>query len=194
MAGPGETNDLDFSSLLVPMTVDVAPLAETEEVQAHALIGAAEIKHGGFCVSLTRDRPKPRAAAPPHARILVVDDEPATAALLLRLLTSAGYQPVLARNGREFVEQLRRPPLPHLVLLDVMLPDIDGIAILARIRSHEVIGQMPVVLLTAQSNLADVARGMMAGADGYLTKPASGEALFGVIKQVLAGVPAAHTD
>lgn len=69
MAGPGETNDLDFSSLLVPMTVDVAPLAETEEVQAHALIGAAEIKHGGFCVSLTRDRPKPRAAAPQRRRM-----------------------------------------------------------------------------------------------------------------------------
>ena len=77
-----------------------------------------------------------------------------------------------------------------MVLLDVMLPDIDGFKILERIRQHQVIGDLPVVLLTAKSDLADLMRGIAAGADGYVTKPASREALEGVVKQVLGGAPA----
>ena len=119
--------------------------------------------------------------------ILVIEDDASTAALLLHLLTRAGYRPALAASGREVVECLRQPPLPHLILLDVMLPDIEGFKILESIRAHEVIGELPVVMLTARAELADLMRGIAAGADGYVTKPASREALQGVIKQVLAG-------
>ena len=190
MNAPANSQDLDFTQIFGLKVAPVIALPDPAQVESDAMIGAADLKSGGYCVSLTRRRGKPRAPAPADARILVVEDDISIAALLQRLLKRAGYQPVLAGNGAELVECLRKPPLPHLVLLDVMLPDIDGFKILERIRQHQVIGDLPVVLLTAKSDLADLMRGIAAGADGYVTKPASREALEGVVKQVLGGAPA----
>lgn len=184
-----QDQELDFTQIFAPKAAGSIKPADPVQVESDALIGAADLKKGGYCVSLTRRRTQAHPAAPPNARILVVEDDLSVAALLERLLTRAGYQPAVAGSGRELVERLRTPPLPHLVLLDVMLPDIEGFKILERIRQHQVIGDLPVVLLTAKSDLADLMRGIAAGADGYITKPAKREAVEAVIKQVLSGAP-----
>ena len=67
--------------------------------------------------------------------------------------------------------------------------NIECITARPRIRQHQVIGDLPVVMLTAKSDLADLMRGIAAGADGYITKPAKREAVEAVIKQVLSGAP-----
>ena len=187
MTTPLDSQDLDFTAIFALKAPAAAAPVDPAKLEADAQIGAASLKKGGYCITLTRRTAAPRTPAPPDARILVIEDEPSTAALLQRILSHAGYQPVLAANGREAAARLRVAPLPHLVLLDVILPDIEGFKILERIRQHEVIGDLPVVMLTAKAELADLMRGIAAGADGYVTKPASRGALESVMRQVLAG-------
>lgn len=183
-----DPNDLDFTSIFAKREVPEPTPEQRAQLEATALIGAGEVTRGGFCVSMTR--PGLRHAQVPagrSARILVVEDEPITSKLIERILTGAGYVPWLARSGKEVVEKLRSPPPPDLILMDVMLPDIDGFKIVERIRQHKVIGDIPVIMVSARAELADVARGFEVGADGYVTKPATRAALLGVIAQVLGG-------
>ena len=183
-----DPSDLDFTSIFAKR--EVPPLTDEQRVQleANALIGANEVSHGGFCVSMTRPGLRERRIPQGRSvRVLVVEDEPVTAALLQRILAQANYAPSHAKSGKEVVEHLRTPPLPDLILLDVMLPDILGFQILERMRQHKVIGDIPVVMVSGRAEMADIARGFEAGADGYVTKPAKREALLGVITQVLSG-------
>ena len=179
--------DLDFTAIFAPREVPPVTPAQRVQIEADALIGANEVKHGGYCVSMTRPALRARGSRPLHPNILVVEDEPITAKLLQRILTAAGFKPWLACNGKEVVERLRSPPTPDLILMDVMLPDINGIKIVERIRQHKVIGDIPIVMVSGRAELADVMRGFEAGADGYLTKPATRAALIGVIEQMFKG-------
>ena len=100
-------------------------------------------------------------------QILVVDDEPAIVRLVKSKLVADGYAVETANSGEmalEFLENER----PDLIVLDVMMPGIDGYETLRRIRGKT---QIPVILLTARSGDADLSRGFHAGADDYVTKP-----------------------
>ena len=99
--------------------------------------------------------------------ILVVDDEPPIVRLIRSKLLADGYSVETAGSGEEALEFLDNER-PDLVVLDVMMPGIDGYETLRRIRST---AQIPVILLTARSADADVTRGFHSGADDYLTKP-----------------------
>ena len=103
------------------------------------------------------------------ARILVVDDEPNIAELLSAALTFEGYQVGVAGTGAEALEQVRAFR-PHLVMLDVMLPDFDGNEVCRRLRSQG--EQMPIVFLTARDTTQDKVEGLSMG-DDYVTKPFS---------------------
>jgi DNA-binding response OmpR family regulator len=74
-------------------------------------------------------------------------------------------------NREETLEQIRRPPIPDLVLLDVMLPDTDGFQILERFRQHPALRSLPVMMLTASATRGAVLKGLTGGANGYITKP-----------------------
>jgi two-component system, OmpR family, response regulator len=119
-------------------------------------------------------------AAP--ARILVVDDEPAIRELVTTVLRYEGFEVTSAENGRDaltMVEQHR----PHLVVLDVMLPDLDGFAVQQRLAAS---GQRtPVLFLTARDTVEDKVRGLTLGGDDYLTKPFSLGELVARIHAVL---------
>ena len=78
-------------------------------------------------------------------------------------------------------------PLPDLILLDVMLPDINGFDVLNRIRRHAAIQAVPVIMLTSRSETADIARGLSLGADAYLTKPVLPSTLIDAVQAVLGG-------
>ena len=181
--------DLDFTNFFAKREVPPVTPAQKAKIAAEALIGENEITHGGFCVSMARPGLRPIKPVQGKAQVLVVEDEPLTSSMIQRMLVGAGYEPVPAANGREVVERLRNPRLPDLILMDVMLPDIDGFKILERIRSHKVIGDIPVVMVSGQADMADITRGFTAGADGYVTKPTTRKALLGVIEQVMAGKP-----
>ena len=101
------------------------------------------------------------------ARILVVDDDRALAEMLGMVLQGEGFLAEYSADGAEAVEKFREMR-PDLVLLDLMLPGLDGIEVCARIRSES---GVPIIMLTARTDTTDVVRGLEAGADDYVVKP-----------------------
>jgi len=114
-------------------------------------------------------------------RILVVDDEERMVRFIRLNLEHDGYQVIEAYNGTKALERMRSN-LPDLILLDVMMPDIDGFEVLRTIRE---ISSVPVIMLTAKGEEEDRIRGLELGADDYITKPFSPRELVSRVKAVL---------
>src|SRR4029078_202110 len=104
------------------------------------------------------------------ARVLVVDDDPKTVAAVRLYLEHGGYEVDVAGDGRAALERARTTPPPDLVVLDRMLPHLDGLAVCRVLRAE---CRMPVILLTARTTEADRLEGLDLGADDYVTKPFS---------------------
>jgi DNA-binding response OmpR family regulator len=125
-------------------------------------------------------------------RILIVDDEPRIIHFIRLNLEHDGFQVFEAPSGAKALEQLR-DRLPDLILLDVMMPDLDGFETLRLIRE---ISAVPVIMLTAKGEEDDRVRGLELGADDYITKPFSPRELVSRVRAVLrrteAAAPAAH--
>lgn len=119
--------------------------------------------------------------------ILVVDDEERMARFIRLNLEHDGFQVVEAYRGMQAIQALR-DSLPDLVLLDVMMPDIDGFEVLSLIRE---ISQVPVIMLTAKAEEEDRVRGLELGADDYITKPFSPRELVSRVRAVLRRTDAA---
>jgi len=103
-------------------------------------------------------------------KILVVDDEPHIVRLVQVNLEKAGYIVSTASNGKEALEAVEKDQ-PGLVVLDVMMPEMDGLETLKRLKENSATSEIPVILLTAKAQDADVFEGWKSGADLYLTKP-----------------------
>jgi two-component system KDP operon response regulator KdpE len=114
-------------------------------------------------------------------RILVVDDERRMVGFIRLNLEQDGFEVIEASNGNEALERLR-DSLPDLILLDVMMPDLDGFEVLRTIRE---ISQVPVIMLTAKGEEDDKVKGLELGADDYVTKPFSPRELVSRVKAVL---------
>jgi DNA-binding response OmpR family regulator len=106
-------------------------------------------------------------------RILIAEDDPAIRQLLEVSLAKWDYEPISAGEGRQALAALRAEDGPRLALLDWMLPEMDGLEVVRRLRASERECDCPVyvILLTARGNREDVVRGFDAGADDYVTKP-----------------------
>ena len=121
-------------------------------------------------------------------RILIVDDEPNIIASLEFLLGRGGYDVRVARNGEEALSEAERFA-PELVLLDVMMPKLNGYEVCQRLRQGPAGRLMKIVMLTARGRDVDVRKGMALGADLYVTKPFSTKDLVARVKELLAPVP-----
>jgi len=104
-------------------------------------------------------------------RILIVEDDEDLVRLTTHWLEREGYTVQHAADGEAALEMLEKDPLPGLVLLDVMLPKIDGFELLRRIRSKERTKTLPVMMVTSFSRERDAARGRELGANDYIVKP-----------------------
>jgi two-component system OmpR family response regulator len=126
-------------------------------------------------------------------RVLVVDDEPALTELLSMALRYEGWELRTAGDGASAVRTAREFR-PDAVVLDVMLPDIDGLEVLRRMRAEQ--AEVPVLFLTARDAVEDRIAGLTAGGDDYVTKPFSLEEVVARLRGLLrrAGMTAAHTD
>jgi len=120
-------------------------------------------------------------------RILIVDDEPNIAASLEFLLERGGYEVRIARDGEEALAEAERFA-PQLVLLDVMIPRLDGYEVCQRLRQGRGQG-MKIVMLTARGREVDMEKGRALGADLYVTKPYSTRELVERVKELLAQAP-----
>ena len=117
-------------------------------------------------------------------RILVVDDDPDILQFVEMNLDMEGFDAQTALSGRIALEEARERP-PDLILLDVMMPELDGLTVLRRLRSSPATSSIPVVLLTAKALAEDRVRGLDLGADDYITKPFDIEELMARVKAVL---------
>lgn len=116
--------------------------------------------------------------------ILIVEDEPAIVELLNFTLTAAGWATSVVHTTADAWSSISRQ-LPHLVLLDWMLPDQSGLKLLAKIRADKQFSSLPVIMLTAKSMEEDKIAGLTYGADDYVTKPFSPRELTARIKTIL---------
>jgi diguanylate cyclase (GGDEF)-like protein len=117
-------------------------------------------------------------------RILVVDDDPDILQFVRLNLELDGFEVDIAGGGREALERAGDAP-PDLMLLDVMMPEIDGLTVLRRLRSDPSTSSIPVIVLTARSLAEDRVKGLDLGADDYITKPFDLEELIARVRTVL---------
>lgn len=115
-------------------------------------------------------------------RIVVIDDDQAVTSVLRRGLTLEGFAVTTAEDGAQGIELIREQA-PDLVILDVMMPGLDGLSVLERLRAAE--EHLPVLLLTAKDAPADQVRGLDAGADDYVVKPFTFEVLLARVRAQL---------
>ena len=122
--------------------------------------------------------------------VMVVEDTDVTRDVLSRLLKREGYQTVSAEDGRQALEKLQKNAPPDLILLDVMMPDLDGLELLERLHTHPQWKAVPVVMLTGLSDTHTIHRAEQLGAKEYLIKAtfSVGE-MMNVVKKYTRYVP-----
>jgi len=117
-------------------------------------------------------------------KILIVEDEESLLKLESILLTSKGYDVRGVPNGREALEAIAEEK-PDLILLDIMLPEIDGFEVCRRVKEDPETQDIPVVMLTAKKTREDMAKGEKVGADWYITKPFKSAMVIETIQRFL---------
>ena len=122
-------------------------------------------------------------------KILAVDDEKHIVRLVQINLEKEGYEVVTANTGREALEKVAEFS-PDLIVMDVMMPEMDGLEALSRLKADPATSEIPVIMLTAKAQDSDVFRGWQAGADLYLTKPFNPAELLTFVKRLLQTAPA----
>jgi len=117
-------------------------------------------------------------------RILIVDDEPNIVVQLQFLMEQKGYQVRIAENGEAAIEAIETFK-PDLVLLDIMLPGINGFEVCQTIRDNKDLGNIKIVLVTALGRDIDMEKGIALGADAYITKPFSNTEIVDRVRELL---------
>lgn len=189
----GLVQKVDLDPFTAQWNADIAALARgVGKEQADA--GLASLQRSGFLVEIARQRAATVERRPGEAlHVVVVEDDPQLASFTATLLSLSGFAVRQAGNRQQVVHEIRRPPRPDLILLDVVLPDADGFDILMRVRQHPVLKDVPVIMLTGKATREAVLKGIAAGADGYITKPFEPHVLLRAVRTVL-GQPGEDTD
>jgi putative two-component system response regulator len=123
--------------------------------------------------------------------ILIVDDERLNINLLVDLLSDT-YTPLVAKNGAQALKRANNSPAPELILLDIMMPDMDGYEVLKRLKSDEKTSHIPVIFVTAMGEVTDETKGFELGAVDYITKPFSPPVVKARVRTHLALTQAQH--
>jgi DNA-binding response OmpR family regulator len=121
------------------------------------------------------------------SRVLVVEDDADIAELVAHYLQRAGYETTMLHSGRDVLPRLKQSP-PDLIVLDRMLPGLDGLELVRAIRGTPSLASVPILMLTARAEEADRVAGLDVGADDYVTKPFSAKELMARVKALLRRV------
>ncbi|MEA2516771.1 MAG: two-component system, OmpR family, response regulator [Actinomycetota bacterium] len=124
------------------------------------------------------------------ARILIADDDPDIRQLVIYALADEGHAVSVAKNGREAVDQVAASA-PELMVLDIMMPELDGYGVLQELQERDIKGTTKVLVLTAKGSDHDWKQGYDLGADRYMTKPFDPEELLNTVNDMLN---ASHTE
>ncbi len=185
-----ETDGLDFSAFFAAAGSGEETMVSAKASAAReAETGAPQLERSGYYVSIARKAVKAGSPRGGKWTALVVEDDPDMVILVRRLLEETGFAVRAAANRDQTVAALRESPLPDVVILDVVLPDVNGFEILKRMKAHPALKVVPVIMLTAEAKRESVMRGLAGGADGYITKPFERDALLEGVKAVLGIEP-----
>jgi CheY-like chemotaxis protein len=153
-----------------------------QEMQA----ASESLASSGAYIALHRLRERPALQKPAaEITVLIVEDDPDQLALADLRVSMAGYRVRVANSVNAFLQTMLDDGAPDVLLLDAVLPDGDGFEVLTKLRRHQSLGSLPVVMLTAKRDPADIGRGLALGADGYVTKPYTKNVVADVIRRVL---------
>ena len=119
--------------------------------------------------------------------ILIVDDEPSIVVPIQFLMEQQGYSVIVAENGHDALDMIYKY-IPDLILLDIMLPGIDGYEICEIVRLNPKLRDIKIIFLTAKGREVEIAKGLALGADAYITKPFSNADLVAKVKTVLDNI------
>ncbi|MGD2048779.1 MAG: response regulator [Chloroflexota bacterium] len=117
--------------------------------------------------------------------VLVVDDEPTARSMLRLILVRAGFEVLEAKDGYEALEQVKRY-IPDLMLLDIMMPGMDGFTVCETLREQERTADLPIIMLSARADPESINTGLRVGATKYLTKPVTPDELTRHVREVLS--------
>lgn len=146
--------------------------------------GVASLKKNGYFVCIAHAAAPRKPVKDEKLSVLVVDDDEKLAKLVRTYFKMEGFEARIAGSRAAFEAALREAR-PSLVLLDVMLPDADGLELLAAMRKHPAVKDVPVVMMTAKATREAVLQGIKRGANGYVTKPFTVDVLLKAAKSVL---------
>lgn len=186
-ARAGHTDDVLDPGDFFTLKTTAADTAEAgEQTRAEAEVNTEFLRRNGYCVNMAR-RPavKRELAAGRRPMVLVIDDDPDICKLLQMFLKMENIDTRTAANREEIVAEFRKSPLPDMVLLDVHLTDVNGFDVLAKMRQHPMLKTLPAIMLTAEATREAVLKGILGGADGYITKPFEIHPLIRAVKTVL---------
>ena len=139
------------------------------------------VSHTAMNIWPLRGRPKKKNMK----KILIADDEHKIIMTLEYAFKKAGYEVFIARDGSEVLELLKTE-IPDMILLDIMMPNVDGYTTLSEIKKDKNLNGIKVILLSAKSGEADIKKGLELGADDYITKPYSIKKLTERVEELLA--------
>jgi two-component system, OmpR family, response regulator len=166
---------------------ETTPEAELIKTSQMAIIEAdstmSTIAKSGFFMQ-PAEAPATTGAAEKR-RVLIVEDDEMQLALLKKIVEKEGHVIEVAHNRAEVLAALNHLPYPDLLLLDVQLPDVDGFRILEKVKTHPKLKESRVVMVTGRTERADIAKGVLLGADGYITKPYRPATMTAAIRQAL---------
>jgi twitching motility two-component system response regulator PilH len=121
------------------------------------------------------------------ARVLIVDDSPSQLMAMKKIMEKLGHEVISAEDGAQGVEVAKRE-LPDLILMDVVMPNLNGFQATRSISKDPATAHIPIVLVTTKDQVTDKVWGLRQGAKAYLTKPVNEAALTGLVRDLLAGV------
>jgi len=177
------SGDLDFAAFMSRPT-PAPTAAQRQQAEQATLTSMRALKQAGYFVNIVSrsgTRIAPRSGN--KYSILIIDGDQANALILARTLME-NFDVRSASREHEVMAELSKPP-PDLILMDVVLPDLVGIEVLAKLREHPVFKSVPVIVVTAQAQHDDVVAALVYGANGFMTKPVKNEALIDSVKSVL---------
>jgi two-component system, OmpR family, alkaline phosphatase synthesis response regulator PhoP len=117
-------------------------------------------------------------------KVLIVDDEPNIAISVEFLMRREGFEVLVAHDGEEGLTRIRADR-PDLVVLDIMMPKLDGFEVCKAVRADPILAGVRILMLTAKGRAAEISKGLALGADGYITKPFATRELVAKVKELL---------
>lgn len=182
--------DLDFATLM-NRPVKEPTIQQKREAEQTTISGMRRLRHAGYFVNILS---RPNRHIPPRSgtnySVLFLDGDRSNVLVLARALVLEKFDVRSASREEDIMAELNKPP-PDVIIMDVVLPELIGLEVLAKMREHPKLKAVPIIVVTAEAAYDDVIAALVYGANGYMTKPVKPEALLEAVKMILGATESA---